>query len=177
MLDFLKNIYRRRSLRRYASTVPTGIVPLRDVRTVAAFIEVEDPSFDDCKLQLQAFFREHNFKGEIFFIDFRKLIDGEQLITSITNTILKKELNWFGQPSAETISRLQGIQADICISLLRDTSFPVEFMVKCIPARFKIGRIHLPGNPFDLVVTEPAGRPLSQLESFRSIREYLGMII
>jgi hypothetical protein len=50
-------------------------------------------------------------------------------------------------------------------------------MVKCIPARFKIGRVQLPGSPFDLVVSDPAGQALSQLESFRSIRQMLEKII
>lgn len=164
MFEFLKNYFHRRSLRHYACNEPTGIVPLGEVRTVAVFLDAEDPSFESCRQELQAFFSENNLNGDFF-------------ITDITKKGLKKEYNWFGQPTAKTISRLQGMRADICISLLRDASFPVEFLVKCIPSRFKIGRIQLPGNPFDLVVSDPAGQTLSELESFRSIQQVLAKLI
>ena len=164
MFEFLKNSFRRRSLRRHACNEPTGILPLGEVRTIAVILDAADPSFEDCRQALQAFFSEHKMKGDLF-------------ITGTDDKNRKKERNWFGQPSREIISRLQDMRADLCISLLRDASFPVEFMVKCTPARFKIGRVQLPGSPFDLVVSDPSGQALSQLESFRSIRQMLEKII
>ena len=153
MFEFLKNYFRRRSLRRHACNEPTGIVPLGEVRTVAVFLDAEDPSFESCRQELQAFFSENNLNGDFF-------------ITDITKKGLKKEYNWFGQPTAKTISRLQGMRADICISLLRDASFPVEFLVKCIPSRFKIGRIQLPGGR----CAEPPSLELSESIARHGIR-------
>lgn len=164
MFEFLKNSFRRRSLRRHACNEPTGILPLGEVRTVAVILDAADPSFEDCRQALRAFFSEHKMKGDLF-------------ITGTDDNNRKKECNWFGQPSREIISRLRDMRADLCISLLRDASFPVEFMVKCTPARFKIGRVQLPGSPFDLVVSDPAGQALSQLDSFHSIRQMLEKII
>ena len=60
MFEFLKNYFRRRSLRRHACNEPTGIVPLGEVRTVAVFLDAEDPSFESCRQELQAFFSENN---------------------------------------------------------------------------------------------------------------------
>ena len=90
MLEPVKEMLRRQSLKKNASTEPTGFVPLDKIRSAVAFIDVEDTSFNECKNTLLLFFREHNIKGDIFFFDFRKLTEGERLITSITTTILKK---------------------------------------------------------------------------------------
>ena len=103
MLEPVKDMLRRQSLKKNASTEPTGFVPLSKIRSAVAFIDVEDTSFNECKNTLLLFFREHNIKGDIFFFDFRKLTEGERLITSITTTILKKDLNWFGKPSRDRV--------------------------------------------------------------------------
>ena len=73
VLDFL----RERALKKHGSKVSTGITPLKDIRTAVAFLDVEDTSFDACKKELMAFYRENNIKGEIFYFDCRKLNDKE----------------------------------------------------------------------------------------------------
>ena len=73
MLEPVKEMLRRQSLKKNASTEPTGFVPLDKIRSAVAFIDVEDTSFNECKNALLIFFREHNIKGDIFFFDFRKL--------------------------------------------------------------------------------------------------------
>ena len=175
-VETIKEFFRRRSLRRHASTEPTGIVPLRDVRSAVAFIDVEDPSFDQCKNALLLFFRERGIKGEVFFFDFRKLSDGERLITSITTTVLRKDLNWFGKPSREKVDLLLQGEPDLFLSLLPKAGFPLSFMASCSRARFKVGREQLPGDIFDLVVKDAADRPLSQVEAFREIVKFLDKI-
>lgn len=176
MLETVKDFFRKRSLRKHQSTVPTGILPLAQVRSAVAFIDVEDTSFDACKLALQAFFREYNIKGEIFFFDFRKIGNEERLITSITNTVLKKDLDWCGRPSREKTWLMHAAEADLFISLIPGTPFPLEYLAKCSRARFKAGRVQLPGNTFDLVVTDPSGRPLNQKEGFDAMRTFLAKI-
>ena len=73
MLEPVKDMLRRQSLKKNASTEPTGFVPLSKIRSAVAFIDVEDTSFNECKNTLLLFFREHNIKGDIFFFDFREL--------------------------------------------------------------------------------------------------------
>jgi hypothetical protein len=79
MIEFLKDFFRRRSLRKNSSTEPTGIKALRDFKSAVVFVDVEDTSFDECKGAVMSFFRENNLRGDIFFFDFRKLNDGERL--------------------------------------------------------------------------------------------------
>ena len=172
LLDFFRNS----ALRKMSSKEPTSIIPMEKVNSAVALIDVEDTSFDDCKMSLMSFFRSHGIKGEIFFFDFRKISSGERLITSITNTILKRDLNWYGRPSAEKLNILDTINPDLFISLIDDDSFTLEFTVKYCKARFKIGRRQLPGDVFDLVITDPSDRKLSEYESFEAIKTFINKI-
>jgi hypothetical protein len=173
MLDPVKNLMRRHCLKKNASDVPTGITPLRDIHSAVAFIDVEDTSFHDCKNRILQFYREHQMKGEIFFFDFRKLGEGERLITSITTTILKKDLNWFDKPDNEKVAIMLSGEPDLFISMIPGDSFPLEFMAKCCKARFKIGRKQLPGDTFDMIFTDNPDKPSSQDEVFRKMEQIL----
>jgi len=173
--DSVKEIFRRHSLKKYASADPTGFLPLSQVRSAVAFIDVEDTSFNECKQRLQTFFRDNNIRGEIFFFDFRKLAEGERLITSITTTILKKDLNWYGKPSNEKVRLMLEGEPDLFISLLPKADFPIEFMATCSKARFKAGRVKM-GRVFDLVITDPAERSLNESEAFAEMEKFLTRI-
>jgi len=176
MMDSVKDLMRRRSLKKYSSTEPTGILPLSKVKSAVAFIDVEDTSFDVCKNAILAFFRENNIRGEIFFFDFRKLTEGERLITSITTTILKKDLNWYGRPSKEKIGYMLDGEPDLFISLLPRADYTIEFMAKCSKAHFKIGRCQLPGNTFDIVVLDSPDKPHSEAEVFKEMAAFIKKI-
>ena len=176
MLEPLKEFLRRQSLKKNASTEPTGFVPLEKIRSAVAFIDVEDTSFNECKNTLMLFFREHNIKGDIFFFDFRKLTEGERLITSITTTILRKDLNWFGKPSREKVTLMLDGEPDLFISLLPTNDFPIEFMAKCSRAHFKVGRTQLPDDTFDLVVKDPEGRKLNEADYCKAMIKFLDKI-
>ena len=176
MLEPVKDMLRRQSLKKNASTEPTGFVPLSKIRSAVAFIDVEDTSFNECKNLLLLFFREHNIKGEVFFFDFRKLTEGERLITSITTTILKKDLNWFGKPSREKVALMLDGETDLFISLLPTNDYPLEFMAPASRAHFKIGRVQLPGNTFDLVFKDPEDRRLSEAEVCKELIKFMDKI-
>ena len=176
MLEPVKDMLRRQSLKKNASTEPTGFVPLSKIRSAVAFIDVEDTSFNECKNTLLLFFREHNIKGDIFFFDFRKLTEGERLITSITTTILKKDLNWFGKPSHEKVSLMLNGEPDLFISLLPTIDYPLEFMATASRAHFKIGRVQLPQKTFDLVIKDPEDRKLNEAEACRELIKFMDKI-
>ena len=176
MLEGFKDLVRNQSMKKYASMEPTGILPLEKIRSAVAFIDVEDTSYDVCKVEIMNFFRSFGIKVDIFFIDFRKLTDGERLITSITTTVLKKDLNWYGRPSKEKIDLMLEGNPDLFLSMFPRNEFAVEFMAKCSKARFKIGRFQLPANTFDLVIKDPAGRAYSEAEAFREIAAFLRKI-
>ena len=176
MLEPVKDLLRRQSLKKNASTEPTGFVPLDKIRSAVAFIDVEDTSFNECKNTLMQFFRDYNIKGDIFFFDFRKLTEGERLITSITTTILQKDLNWFGKPSREKVALMLNGEPDLFISLLPSTDYPLEFMAKCSRAHFKVGRVQLPGDTFDLVVKDSEGSKLNEADFCKEMIKFLNKI-
>ena len=176
IIEDIKNFFRRRSLRKLGKPQHTGIIPLSDVHSAVAFIDAEDTQYDECKASLMSFFRENKIKGDIYFMDLRPIKSKTRLITSINTTILKKDLNWYGRPSKEKINLLLGTAPDLFISLFSDNSYTMEYLAKCSNARFKVGRVQLPGDTFDLIVQDHADKPLSQKESFEAMKPYLKLI-
>ena len=176
MFEFVKDIFRKSSLKKNASTVETGFLPLNRIRSYVAVIDVEDTSFDACKTAIMNYFRSHNINGCVFFQDFRKIGSEDRLITSIQTTITRKDLDWLGRPNKYKPNVLKEMNPDVFISLINDPGFAVEYMARTSNARFKIGRKQLPGNLFDLVIKDPAGKDLSQLQSFQAMKEYLNRI-
>lgn len=176
MLQIIKDFLRRRSLKRYSSTIPTGMISLSHIHTAVSFIDVGDSSFEICKEAILAFYKTNNIKGDIFFFDLRKIGKNEQITTDITATVFKKDLNLFGRPSKEKVNIMLGNKPDIFISLIKRNDFPIEFMAKASQARFKIGRVQLPGNTFDIVISDPDGKKYSEAEAFNAIKTYLKKI-
>lgn len=176
MFEFIKNFFRKRYLTKFESKVETGLLPLSEIKNAVTFIDVEDPSFDACKEQILAFYRENKIKGEIFFFDFRKISNEERLITSINTTVLRKDLDWLGRPSQQKVDLMLENNPDLFISLIAGKSFPIEYMAKCSNARFKIGREQLSGGTFDLVISDPFDKTYSQDEVFKNIKQYLNKI-
>jgi len=176
MFDFVKNIFRKRSLRRHASDVPTEILPLSKIKSYVAIIDVEDPSFDTCKSNIMNYFRGMDIRGAVFFQDFRKIGSEDRLITSIQTTITRKDLDWIGRPNKYKMGVLEEQAPDVFISLIKEPDFAIEYMSRTSKARFKIGRKQIGGDLFDLVVSDPEGKDLSQQESFNAMKMYLGKI-
>lgn len=173
MNKFIQNFFRRQSLKRHASATPTGIIPIEKIKSYAAIIDVEETSYDTCKTTIINFFRHYEINGIIFFQDFRNIGNGDRLITSIQTTITKKDLNWYGRPSNYKLKVLEDRDPDILICLIKDPSYPIEYLVRTSHAKFKIGRRQLDGNVFDLVVQDPENKRITQLESFYAVRDLL----
>ena len=72
MLNYIKNIFRRRYLKRWGSTVATGLVPLDRINSAAILINAEDKNSDDCKEAVLAYLKKKGIKAELFFFDFGK---------------------------------------------------------------------------------------------------------
>ncbi len=172
----IKNILRNRILRKRASTVPTSILPLSKVKSVAVFLNVEDSSYDTCKNDILGYFRSKNIKVEIFFLELRKIGSGERLITSITNTILQKDINWLGIPSNEKLSWLDNLDPDMLLMLIPSSDFTVEFIAKYSKAKFKVGRRALPDSIFDLVIADTETTELPADKTFTNVKNILEKI-
>jgi hypothetical protein len=176
MFDFVKNIFRKRYLRRSASHTQTGLMPVSRMKSVSVFINAEDKESDDCKEKVLAYFKSRGIKVDIFFFDFSKKSKEERQITSLNTTTLRKDLNWCGKPSRDKASQMLQANADVFISLIDNTDFPIVYMAKCSPAKFKIGRRQIPGRTFDLVVENSPSGNYSQPEAFDEITRLLEKI-
>ena len=65
---------------------------------------------------------------------------------------------------------------DLFISLFNNPDFALEYMAKTCKAKFKIGRRQMGDKLFDMVITDPADKTLSQWEGFIAIRRFLERI-
>ena len=62
----------------------------------------------------------------------------------------------------------------VLLSLVPYSGWRLEYAVRRSRAVFKIGRRQLPGEPFDLVVSDPDGKSYRQVEVFARMMEILG---
>lgn len=178
MFRLIRDFFRKRKLTKFSSDIPTGFLPLKDIKSANVVIDVEEPGFDVLKEEILSWGRQTGIKVNIFFFDFRKLGKEELLLTSIQTTLLRRELDWLGTPSLEKTAPLIGEKSDLFISMVDNGDFPIDFVSRCARARFKIGRHEYEGHPFNMVV---AGAQAEDLRSeskmvFAKITEMLKMI-
>ena len=178
MFDKIKSIFRKRKIGKFVSDVPTGLLPLSEIKTVNVVLDVEEPGFDALREQILDWGRKSGVKLNIYFLDFRKLDKTELLITSIQTTIIKKELDWLGTPDLSKVIGLIGEKSDLFISLIENGDFPIEFISKCAKARFKIGRCGFPGHVYDMVISgsQTADLRSDSAKIFGAIVEFLNKI-
>ena len=145
----LKEFFQRRAIRKGASPVPTGLLPLSSVHT--AVVLTDSPA--TCGNALRAFFRKSGING-----------------TVVDVTGIYANLNWYGRP--EDTSPLE---ADLLISLLPVHLYAIEYVASCARARFKVGRTD--SKVFDLVFRDKQEKPLPQPEAFEEIVKLLEKIV
>ena len=172
------NIFRRKRLKKYISDIETGFLPMSQIRTANVVIDVEEPGFDELKDAIMAWGRNAGIKLNIYFLDFRRLGKDELLLTSITNTILKKELDWVGMPDLSKIAPLMDEPSDLFISMVDNGNFPIDFVTRCTKARFKIGRREYDGHPFNMILSggETADLRSEARQIFAAITEFITKI-
>lgn len=162
MFDFIKDIFRKRKLKKFASEVTTGFIPMDKISSANFVVDVEEPEFDNLKNDIMAWGRETGINTSIYFLDFRKLGKEELLLTSIQTTILRRDLDWIGTPDVSKVMNLLGEKSDLFVSLIDNGEFPIEFIGKCTKARFKMGRTEYPGHPYDMIIS---GNQTAELKS------------
>lgn len=175
MFEGIKRFFRDRKLRKFASEMPTGFLPLSEIRTVNVVVDVEEPGFDLLKEDVLSWGRATGMKVNIYFFDFRKLGKDEILLTTIDKTLLRKGLDWLGTPNVAKLTSLFEEKSDLLISMIDNGDYPIEFLSKCAKARFKIGRRAFEGHAFDMVVTGAASEDLrsDSRRIFQEITEFL----
>ena len=178
MFDIIYRFFRNRRIRKYVSDIETGLIPLSSIKTANAVIDVEEPGFDVLKEDIMAWARNTGIKVNIYFFDFSRIGKDELLLTSITNTLLKKELDWTGMPDLTKVAGVIEEKSDLFISMVDNGNFPIDFLARCSKARFKIGRYEYDGHPYDMIL---AGGETTDLRSearqiFAAITDFLTKI-
>lgn len=160
---------------KYVSDIPTGFVPLSEISTANVIIDVEEPGFDELKEDILAWGRSTGIKVSIYFFDFRRLGKDELLLTSITNTLLRKELDWIGMPDLSKVAPIIEEKSDLFISMVGNHDYPIDFLTRCSKARFKIGRCEYDGHPFNMVLTggETADLRSESKQIFAAMTDFL----
>jgi len=64
-------------------------------------------------------------------------------------------------------------ETQVLLSLVPGSNWRLEYAVRRSHARFKIGRAQFPGEPFDLVVSDPEGTHYPQSEVFARMMELI----
>ncbi|MCQ2116099.1 MAG: hypothetical protein MJZ07_07840 [Bacteroidales bacterium] len=168
ILDPVLDIIRSQAAKKWASKVPTSLRSLSQVKSVAILMDVEAWGFQESKEEISSWFRSQGLRPDMHFFDFRKLEKDELLLTSITNTILKKDLNWFGMPDP---SHIVDVNEDLFISLVDNADFPVRFFSTTCRSPFKVGCHGWEGHPFDLLVSAQPGA--TTMDLFNEMKKYL----
>lgn len=178
MLDLVLKFFRERKIRKFRSDISTGFMPLEKITSINVVVDVEEPDFDLLKDDILAWGKQYGKRVNIYFFDFRKLGKDELLLTSIQTTIIRKELDWIGTPDFSKIGTLLQEPSDLFISMIDNSSFPIDFLSKCSKAKFKIGRCGYEGHAYDMIMT---GSPTEDLRSdsrriFAAIAEFMTKI-
>ena len=168
MFEGLKRHLRRKALDKWGSRKPTSLMPIGRVRSVALLMDVEDPGFRDYQDGIISWFRAQGIRTDVHFFDFRRLEKDELLITSIQNTVLKKDLNWFGMPDP---AHVVDINADMFVSLVADDSYASRFYAVCCRSSYKVGRTAWEGHPYDLLICGEGNAATPEV--FEELKKYL----
>lgn len=148
---------RKLALRRKFDVEPTRILPLTSIHKVTVFLDSFDADADPTRRLITAFFR--NYDTEVDFICPQKW-----------------DINWYGRlkkPRLHAGEKPKDADDDLFISLAGPGNFTAEYEARCSHAKFKVGRVMLPGNVYDIVITDAPNTLPRQTESFQNIKEFL----
>lgn len=174
MIDIIKSFLRHKAIKTYRSRFKSGFMPIGRMKSAAVILDVEDPAYEECKNVVTSFFKANGIKVEFYFMDLRRIAKDELLLTSIPNTVIRRDLNWYEMPSVDKLESLMQVESgryDLLVSLVPHSYFPLEFMVKISTARFKVGIAPLKDNPYDMVVS--CTEQTNCIDMFNEIKNYL----
>ncbi|MBR1869164.1 MAG: hypothetical protein IJ799_03760 [Bacteroidales bacterium] len=165
MFESLKRALRQRALRRHASSVPTGIMPLGKIRKVAVFMDAGGMEAAECARAVRDWAASKGKDLSVYALALSKEAAAVEGAVNLTPS----DLNFFGRVRrSKKVPAVDG-NVDLLISLFDGDPFAVEFEAVSVGAAFKAGRVQLPGDVYDLVVNAPEGEKCTQEEAFREM--------
>lgn len=157
MPDPLKRLVRRHALRKHASKVPTGILPLDRIRRAVVYIDASTQAVGVLSDQVREFFAGRGIELRIL-------------------SPQPKDLNWYGRMRRPGRNAGPDEAEDLFISLAAPDSFSSAFAAVSSPARFKVGRVQLPGGTYDLVIKDRRDVCESAIIVFKTMTQLLNQI-
>jgi len=158
MKNPLREFLQRMALRKARSTVPTSLLPMRQIRRAVVFVDAQLPDEDPAVAARIA----------------QRLLSDRGIEVSILCPG-REDLDWVGRVKPDS---RPAPGADLYLSLSGSPdSFTAAYEARCSDARFKVGRYPLSGDVFDLVVASPGPTgPEDQAEALPAILEILDKI-
>ena len=178
----LRNFFRKRRLRRDASTLGTGLIPLRDITNITVLMDAGAEDFTECREAITAYCAGCGIEVNFTYSDFRKFNGGDKPGGENRDTVFRSCLNWYGKPYARKTPAVLILPCDLFICLTGSDRYCIEYISVSVKSRFKIGRIPFSSCPYDIVVSSPsrerdgAGSGAEQLETFKTITAFLEKI-
>lgn len=148
---------RRKSLRKFASNIPTGLHPLSAFHTAALILDFQEMDWEKAKIIAEDFFGKRGIKVNFYYNDFASL-------------------NWYGRLKTSKTNPNGICDEDLFISLMDSDEYFVRFAAVSSRAITKVGRIQLPGDIFDIVVKGPEEAECSQSDTLGTVIEMLSLI-
>ena len=149
------------AVRRNRSSVPTTLLPLREVRSATVFVDTTVEGEDPARISraVRQFFDYHGIPVQVLCPQ-------------------KGDLNLLGILKERVRgTRENPRQEDLFISLAGSPeNYAAEYEARCSTARFKVGRFQLQGGVYDLVVATPETSEAGQAAAFAAIKDYLNKI-
>lgn len=157
MTGLITALARLIALKKHASRLQTGFLPLGKIRKAMVFIDALDPDSEKLAAEIKAYF-------------------GSKGIEAMVLAPSKKEINCFGWVKKKLGKSCRDFGEDLFISLAASSCFASEYAARCSQAPFKVGHEQLEGGIFDLVVCDPENSSSNQTELFKSIKNYLEIV-
>lgn len=136
---------------------PTQIMPLTQIRKATVFLDSFDADAEPTRKEITNFL--HPYGIDIRFICPQKW-----------------DLTWYGKLKKQRLRKGEmpsDMDDDLFLSLACDDNFAAECEARESHAKFKVGRVPLKGNVYDIVITNAADTLPRQTEAWKAIKEYL----
>lgn len=171
----LKAIFRHRSILTAHKFKNTGLIPLSYVKTASVFLSSRHPNWEKCIVAINDFFDGINIHATIYVVLGNQ--KENEPAPNFKNTVYigKDDVNWFGLVEDHIFEEKICDNVDLAISL-SPNCFSADYCIASTRAKFRIGARQEAVNLYDLVISNPKGKQMSQAETFEAITGMLSKI-
>ncbi len=148
-------IFRKRRLKKDASGVQTGFLPLSEIRSAVVVVDGAAAMVGKCAEQVEKFCETNKIALRFMYIDLRKYNSKIQPPTDLVKTLVRRDLNWYGRPNPLRTAQILSSPVDLYICLYAGDEYCVRYISSSVQARFKVGLRGYGGDPFNMVVSPP----------------------